>query len=409
MFDKNEYDVQQEKFLKYLKRDIGYADSTLLVYERYLNRIGLYLELNGLDTGIASLDSYISSTREKKGLSEQEEINIRCTYRHFEDYIEGRKFSHYALEPIIKIELPPEAEILLKDYISYCTNTLQNAEYTYSRKEETIAEFLYSCSRQYEPHNFALSADVIQDSLLTMHDRNNTWPMIRLFLEYCFSKGYTETDFSHLVPRLKRELKIHSSYTEEELLRVQQAIDTSTLKGKRDLAIFLLAYRLGMRIGDIVRLQFDNINFVSHRVNFTAQKTGEDLSLLLLPEIENALHSYIDACSENRDKFVFQTVIAPVTRMSKSAFNFALSKYFRKAEVDTNGKKHGPHSLRASFISSMVRTEIPYEGIKEIVGHSSRNAISHYARIDVNQLRHCVLCPVEFSGAIKKAVENGKV
>ena len=56
-------------------------------------------------------------------------------------------------------------------------------------------------------------------------------------------------------------------------------------------------------------------------------------------------------------------------------------------------RKSGPHALRASLASSMVNDDINYETVRKVLGHSSNNAIKHYARIDTERLRRYSLTP----------------
>ena len=65
-----------------------------------------------------------------------------------------------------------------------------------------------------------------------------------------------------------------------------------------------------------------------------------------------------------------------------------------RSGINIAGKKHGPHSLRASLASSMVNDGISYETVRKVLGHDSPNAIRHYARLDIQMLRNCALaCP----------------
>ena len=43
---------------------------------------------------------------------------------------------------------------------------------------------------------------------------------------------------------------------------------------------------------------------------------------------------------------------------------------------------------------STVNNSVPYETVRRILGHSSENAIKHYARIDIERLRpYCLIPP----------------
>ena len=80
---------------------------------------------------------------------------------------------------------------------------------------------------------------------------------------------------------------------------------------------------------------------------------------------------------------------------------YAVRKYISQAGIVTTGRKKGPHSLRSSMASSMVNDSVPYETVRRILGHSSDNAIKHYARIDIEQLRPYCLAPPQPTGSFR--------
>lgn len=56
----------------------------------------------------------------------------------------------------------------------------------------------------------------------------------------------------------------------------------------------------------------------------------------------------------------------------------------------------------------MVNDNVSYETVRKVLGHSSNNAIKHYARIDIEKLRTYSLEPPVASGGFK-AFLNGEV
>ena len=79
--------------------------------------------------------------------------------------------------------------------------------------------------------------------------------------------------------------------------------------------------------------------------------------------------------------------------MTTSTLRRALKKSMDIAGIDPGNRKCGPHTLRSSLASSMVNDDIPYETVRKVLGHSSNNAIKHYARIDIEKLRRYSLAP----------------
>lgn len=51
------------------------------------------------------------------------------------------------------------------------------------------------------------------------------------------------------------------------------------------------------------------------------------------------------------------------------------------------GRKHGPHALRHSLASAMLRQHTPLPVIADVLGHSDTSTALTYLKIDTLQLR----------------------
>jgi len=239
-------------------------------------------------------------------------------------------------------------------------------------------------------------------------ENKDGWANIRNFLEFLISSANHKSDFSTLVPHYKRTIKVPVTYSQEEILKFEGAIDRSSDIGKRDYAMLLLATRLGMRSGDIVKLSTDELDFEHDGIDFVQQKTGEALHLPILPQVREALIDYINS---GRPKVNGDTVFlrhnAPYQEISTSVLRFEVSKYFKMAGIDISGKKHGPHTFRSSMASSMINNDVPYEAVRIILGHTDPDAIKHYAKLDIEKLRECAIEVPKPSGSFKTFLDGG--
>lgn len=76
----------------------------------------------------------------------------------------------------------------------------------------------------------------------------------------------------HMAPASKTA-KIPSAWTENELKAMISTIDRNSHTGKRDYAMILLACIMGLRSGDIKRLEFDNFDWGNKTISFVQHKT----------------------------------------------------------------------------------------------------------------------------------------
>ena len=221
---------------------------------------------------------------------------------------------------------------------------------------------------------------------------HNLWGEIRVFLRYLTESEIVKFDYSTIVPHYNKPYVIPSVYSVEEIKRIEESVDTSTVLGKRDYAMILLASRMGMCSGNIVKLRVGDVKDRSE-LNIIQEKTGNVLHLPLIKEVCSAIEDYLSVRPSSPVEQIFINVYAPYYVVTTSTLRRALKKYMGLAGIDPGNRKCGPHALRSSLASSMVNDDISYETVRKVLGHSSDNAVKHYARIDVEKLRRYSLTP----------------
>ncbi len=194
---------------------------------------------------------------------------------------------------------------------------------------------------------------------------------IHTFLRFLTEEGYTQRDYSCIVPLFKRPQPMPPVYSEAEIRRIEAAVDRQGPHGKRDYAALLLATRLGIRGGDIATLTFEELDFKRNTICLTQQKTAVLLSLPMLPEIKAALLDYLEHERASSDSaYVFLSLKPPFSHISVHLLGKLTSTAIRSAGIVPGGRKCGPHAFRASLASSMVNDDVPYEVVRNTLGHT---------------------------------------
>lgn len=254
-----------------------------------------------------------------------------------------------------------------------------------------------------------LNTGIVSQALLTFSNKD-AYARIRQFLNYLAEKGIIEVDFSRIVPHYKRDTVLPTTYTPDEISRVEVSVDTNTTIGKRNLAIIRLASRMGLRAGDIAKLKLSEINFSTGYISITQEKTGIPLTLQMLCEVVNAISMHLDNDKYSlEDGYVFHSLTAPYGRITTSIILHALNECFAASNVNTAGKKHGPHAFRSSLASSMVNDNASYEVVRRILGHSNTDVIKHYAKADIENLRMCSIDPPIPTGIFRDYLSGREV
>lgn len=222
---------------------------------------------------------------------------------------------------------------------------------------------------------------------------------IRTILRYAYHSGYTDRNYSGVVPLFKRPQPYPSVYTTEEILKIENSVDQDSPHGKRDYAVLLLATRLGIRSGDISSMTFKELDFERNLIQLMQHKTGIAIDLPMVPDVKDALKRYLQEERVNCDSpYVFLRIVPPYSHISVQAITKIVRTAIAAAEIDPDGRKQGPHAFRSSLASSMVNDNIPYEVVRKTLGHTDQNTIRSYARLDLEQLRGYAIPVMEATG-----------
>ena len=214
------------------------------------------------------------------------------------------------------------------------------------------------------------------------------------FLKYLYKQGTLTTDYSMMIPKGKyiRLPKLPSYFSLEEENLILNSIDRASDRGKRDYAMILLTIRLGLRCSDVVHLTFSNILWEQEKITLKQEKTQTIVELPLFPDIGNSIIDYLK-CSRpySESPCVFLSLIPPYNGLNKNSFYGTIQKYLKISGISYDERKHGPHALRHSLASNLLRQNTPLPVISSILGHTNTESTLNYLRVDITSLRKCAL------------------
>ncbi len=161
--------------------------------------------------------------------------------------------------------------------------------------------------------------------------------------------------------------------------------DQSTPVGRRDYAVLLLLARLGLRSGEIVGMNLEDIDWTHGEI--TIHGKGSRSSKLPLPsDVGQAIAEYLrhgrPACSIRR---VFLRRSAPITGLSLyGSVRNIVRAAIQRAGVDFPRK--GSHIFRHTLATEMLRKGASLDEIGEVLRHRSPKVTSVYAKVDLGAL-----------------------
>jgi integrase len=306
-----------------------------------------------------------------------------------------------------KFNLPEGLSGTLATYLAYCADE-GNKQRTIHAKYLVCGRFLknisdYGCSGILE-----VSGDEVQKAFLAM-GYVRYWDRIGGFLSFLFNRKLLKSDYSGMIKNRRGPMPQPTVYSTEEIKCVEDSCDLSSPVGIRNYAIILLMTRYGIRTRDVEALTMSNIDFENNRLSFLQQKTGEPWENELLPIVKTALRNYIETVRPNIDDYpcVFITLNPPYVPANQSAINVMVRKQFQYAGVDTSGRRCSSRAFRSFLASNMVNDDISTEIVRRTLGHGTKYALKHYARINIENMRLCHIPVPQPSGNFATILAGG--
>jgi site-specific recombinase XerD len=382
----------------------SYGIETMGNYRRALSRIGHFMEREEIGKYTNEVgEAFIADRVSRGNISESHIRFTQIVVRRLNDVNFG--IDYQLVRPKETQSLPQQFTEQVESYMSFCAG-IGNKKSTIMWKRSICVQFIcflvdLGCSDIHEIDSSYICRSIIR------YTNKDAYAIIRAFLRHLHETATLKFDYSGIIPKYSRGTILPTTYSTDELRRLESAVDRSTKTGKRNYAVLLLLTRLGIRSGDIVGLTQENVDLKGNCISLTQEKTNHPLTLPLLPEIRAAIEEYISYARPKSDsEFIFLSASAPFGRMSTSSIRHALAGHFTDARIDISDKKHGAHTMRSSLASSMVNDGVPYEVLRRLLGHRDPDAVKHYAKIDIDNLRNYAIDVPSPSGNFKALLEG---
>ena len=185
-------------------------------------------------------------------------------------------------------------------------------------------------------------------------------------------------------PRRKRSVPRALSPEEaRECLDLAPALAKRAWSGKRDLAVLLLLYGVGLRIGEALSLRRRDAPRPGQTTLTVTGKGNKQRMVPLLPIVGEAIADYLAACPYAGEPD------GPLFLAERGGPLGARHAQRRMAEVRALlGLPEGatPHALRHSFATHLLAGGGDLRAIQELLGHASLSTTQRYTEVDTTAL-----------------------
>jgi site-specific recombinase XerD len=236
-----------------------------------------------------------------------------------------------------------------------------------------------------------MSPPLVAQFLLARAGQVQAWAMkatagrLRAFLRYLYAAGLIPHPLDGAVPPPAGWglTALAKAVPEEKIAAVLAACDRATARGRRDYAIVLILRRLGLRNGEVARLDLDDIDWRAG-VMLVHLKGGRITRVPLPPDVGQVMADYLtDGRPETACRRVFVIHRAPFSGLSRSAVTDVVRGACRRAGIDP---AFAPHRLRHSLASELLRQGASMHEVGQVLAHRFESTTAVYAKLDYHAL-----------------------
>lgn len=212
---------------------------------------------------------------------------------------------------------------------------------------------------------------------------------LRSFLRFLLKKNFQVLSPDQVELGKTRDREI-TFLKPEEVERLISSPDVSTEMGLRDHAILEVLFSTGLRVSELVSLNIDQVN--TNEKEFSVIGKGGKARVVFLSDTANlAIQNYLARRSDNY-KALFIRYSGPKGdefstdsfRLSVRSVERLVDKYRKLAGIT---KEFGPHGLRHSFATDLLRHGADLRSVQEMLGHKNISTTQIYTHVTNTRLK----------------------
>ena len=178
------------------------------------------------------------------------------------------------------------------------------------------------------------------------------------------------------IHKIKTDKVIKETYSDEtlELLR-------DNCNNLRDLAIIDILASTGMRVGELVKLNINDIDF-ENRECVVFGKGNKERPVYFDARTKIHLKNYLNSRTDDNPA-LFVSLDSPYDRLKISGVEIRLRQLGRRLGI----QKVHPHKFRRTVATKAIDKGMPIEQVQSLLGHSQIDTTMHYAMVNQNNVK----------------------
>ena len=200
---------------------------------------------------------------------------------------------------------------------------------------------------------------------------------ISSFFSWLEEEDYILKSPMRRIHKIKTKKSVKKVITDEDIEKLRDGCDNI-----RDLAMIDLLYSTGIRVGELVHMNINDIDF-EERECVVFGKGDKERRVYFDAKTKIHLKKYLEQRTDDNPA-LFVSLIAPYKRLKISGVEIRIRELGRKLNIE---KVH-PHKFRRTMATRAIDKGMPIEQVQKILGHSQIDTTMQYAIVNQNNVKN---------------------
>lgn len=251
--------------------------------------------------------------------------------------------------------------------VSYYSSTLDNLIKTLEKPfNQMETEDLRVYLSEYQKRNNASKQTI-----------DNIRRILSSFFTWLEDEDYILKSPVRRIHKIKTTKQVKETYSDEALERLRD-----NCKCIRDLAIIDILSSTGMRVGELVKLNRVDVDFVN-RECVVLGKGSKERVVYFDARTKLHLQNYLNS-RKDENEALFVSLLEPHNRLEIAGVEIMLRKLGRSLEIN---KVH-PHKFRRTLATRAIDKGMPIEQVQKLLGHQKIDTTMEYAIVDQQNVKN---------------------
>ena len=256
-----------------------------------------------------------------------------------------------------------------------------NSRYTIEYYKRSLNMFINFCSAEMDVEDLDIMTFKAYQLYISEHREINKISVrtyaraVKVFYRWLYFEEYIDIDINRL-NLIKANKEVILPLSDNEVKQLLILYDNSSFLSCRNRSIIMLMLDCGLRLGEVVNLMLNDIDFINHYLVINGKGSKQRIVPFGIA-VSGQLSVYIDY----RKHCITDTNSFFLTQQNKAITHNTIKMLFARIKKKKAFARVYPHLLRHTFATNFVYNGGNLEVLRVLMGHSTINITQIYIHL----------------------------